>query len=86
MPEAITFSGYQIRGADVTRFDLILGYFAFRKELESPGKGFSLVHCKFPQCRTEKKEFGNNFILSWRLSKASKEMIYQRNKIVACIL
>lgn len=36
-------------------------FFTFRKELESPGKSCSLVHCKFllsychSQCRTEKK-------------------------------
>lgn len=89
MLEAITFSGYKTSEADVTRFDLILGSLLLsERSFKTLEKAAVLSTESFFQAtailHAERKK-PNSFILSWRLSKAPKEMIHQRNKVV-CVL
>lgn len=83
MLEAITFSDCQISGADITGFDLILGSSLLsERSLKALEKAVVLFTASFFQAtailsaKQKKSEFANSFSLSWRLSKASEEMIH----------
>lgn len=82
MLEAITFADYQISGADTTGFDLILGSSLLsERSLKALEKAVVLFTASFFQATAifsaeqKKSEFANSFSLSWRLFKASKEII-----------
>lgn len=89
MAESITVLGYQVSGEDVTGFYFIPGSFVLPagrlKALEKSVVLFTATEVLF-SVQNRKIECTNSFILSWRLSKASKEIIYQRKRIVVYVL